>query len=1038
MDVPTTSIDAANTTFIDELPQQEAPVVRGADKARFSERAITTDMSESDWDIALMLSKPIKIYQGVWSTTDAQDTFLPIVSGNTYPSIPKDILTANISSMQTNVLKSFTFGRYNPKFTVQVNSTKFYNGRLAFGYVPNTEYSDVFHELDNITQSCQYNHLRIDAANSCPISFTIPWFSPFSSFNHTIDVPEYRTLGYVFLQVICPLQAPAAAKSAVDYTIYMALENAELHVPVNPVFTYLTPKTPPAAYGTTFARRVRFADEELNEAHGFFDSIGSIWSNIKSIASDVGSGIEHAVNLDFSEAAGDFGKALDTGIQTVEDNPEIVAMLMDKPLCLKPEVYSKHMSFANTAYLMGSDRSQRLDVTPYNMYRPNKAHFSGFHSSHDMHAAMRTWFIVQRRSWATTDAAGTSLYTVGVNPTYINELDHYGFMNYISQAFQFWTGDIEFKVSVVATQFHTGRLLISNSPGCYKSMSIDEAVNSPMAVMDLSNTENREVTFTCKYNSVYPYLFTRFTADTKDLNEMLSFQGIFNIYVQNQLEAPESVASSVVVLIEARVGENFRLWQPRDPTYVPYLGENPSFASITIPSTGAITPTSLPVTTKAATSVSISGDVAVVNGSKPFDTGILGTVPVVNGSAQLEVLPYNTESGKLLEVQCFNPGSTPTEKGVPLYVTTTARTELNEAHMETPTYDKILKAEALVSEMSRTVARTMKIVGEAAQHLRDSELRDPDSVFRVGHKIGAVELILQKTKRTIDCATNDLEYLKTRFIPPPVPREIDLSRLDLNEAHMDTDTVAQPQVPSDQQVHLATTPEVIEHPISHSAFSTTNDFRDLARRYGFLSQLSITKPTTSSSITIYFPVTPVGPTVTQNLLSYIANIHRGWSGSLRYKILFDANNISQFQFYATHYPDMFLPGGAPVVRYTSPGGVSKGVNGSFQGAGYACKQATLVNEKGIEIEIPFITNRHFLFTRRIFGDDQSNQADCAGCIALTITFPDPAVAYVPKLNGVVYISAGDDFNFHYLIPPQPVSETPATWSSIVAAETPPT
>jgi hypothetical protein len=129
----TVTAELQNTTFLDEIPPN-VEIPHGTVNAR--PQMPRTDIGEDQWNVHDMLSKPMRVFKGSWLTTDVPFVPKTLLPGNPTPTIITDILEANIESMQTNVLKSYTFLRFGVRFTMQLNSTKFYCGRFMMGYVP--------------------------------------------------------------------------------------------------------------------------------------------------------------------------------------------------------------------------------------------------------------------------------------------------------------------------------------------------------------------------------------------------------------------------------------------------------------------------------------------------------------------------------------------------------------------------------------------------------------------------------------------------------------------------------------------------------------------------------------------------------------------------------------------------------------------------------------------------------------------------------------------------------------------------------------
>lgn len=944
----------ANTTFLDEAPIVPVTVETASGRSKISAKGLMTDISESDWDLPMMLSKPIRITTVTWTTSQAAGQFLNVVGTLPHPLVPRDILNNNLESMQTNLLKSYMFGRYTPVFTLQLNSTKFNNGRLWFGYVPISEFSDSAYDLNNFTVVSMYPHVEIDAANSSPVELTMPWFHPQSSFNHTIDEMGERSLGFPFLYVFSQLSVPTGATTSLDVTIFMHLENAELHVPVNPALTYFSPK-PPALH----RRRYRFADED-NEAHGIFDSIGSLWTNVQSIASDVGSALDHAVNLDFSEAAGDFGRAIDTGMTTVEENPELLSLLMDRPICLKTEVMVPRQ-MGPIAYGIGSDTSTRLDITPFSQYRPNSFQFSGFQSDHNLLDIAKRWSTIRRLTWSSSIVTGTSLDGIFVHPIHsvqTGSIYSPSYLAHISSAFVRWRGSIDFRVSIIATQFHSGRLMLVFTNGYFGDLTMDEATNFPNVILDLHNADNRDYVFSCKYNSTMPMLRTQYHQGAGQELDSFTLLGRFRIFVLNQLTHTESIATSINIQIDIRAGEDFIFETPRRPDAVAFADQVVSNV--------------------------------IYSGGQPSSATYRGIFT--------EITPPTVVFPPLYPNPVFVDNEAHGVEDIPSIVLLLK--DLEDT--------LILTKEKVLIELTTIGVIKTKVNAEARFYPKPSEYSS--KLTAVSNLMTNLESLRSKIEVSF---TNMLNFASTAEqllanLPPPPD----------NEPH----ALEDPTASAEMQVNLQQGEKSALLPHSHVATSVTSDVRDVVRRYGLGFQIFFRPNLDARGTTLYLPVSPIAlMNPESNLLAWFSLMFRGWSGSLRYKLLFLNSQIDTQMVNVTHFPDLYTPTDSYLdsARTEYPGG-------------YACKIVNTTDAHAIEFEVPFKSNLHFLLTSRVYATGPFHRYAYNGSIGISlndywkIATSDRQMPLACQL----FIAAGDDFNFHFPIPP-PVGTFNPSYNEVI-------
>ncbi|AHB62422.1 polyprotein [Formica exsecta virus 2] len=186
--------------------------------------------------------------------------------------------------------------------------------------------------------------------------------------------------------------------------------------------------------------------------------------------------------------------------------------------------------------------------------------------------------LVDQLSWSTQDASGKQLAEYPATPFLCSLIEENGFKSkyavppcgVIASMFKQWRGSLEFKFEIVASQFHTGRIMIGYVPGYVEStimkkkpMSMNRLRASPYIVFDLQ--EERCFTFEVPYVSYKPWwprqLGTDF-ATTKQLAPSSVF-----MYVLNPLVIMDSIPEKVYINVYLRSGKSFECSVPVQPSF---------------------------------------------------------------------------------------------------------------------------------------------------------------------------------------------------------------------------------------------------------------------------------------------------------------------------------------------------------------------------------------------------------------------------------------------------------------------------------------
>ncbi len=183
-------------------------------------------------------------------------------------------------------------------------------------------------------------------------------------------------------------------------------------------------------------------------------------------------------------------------------------------------------------------------------------------------------------SWSTTDAAGTQIFNMRINPNLdanipiTNSLSatvgHRSYqvpLSYFGRLFNYWRGDIRVRVKVICTKFHKGRLKISYDP--IADISATDPPENVVYTQILDIGEHDDVVFTIPYHQPEGWKsIDKNNIGSNDnwtpggsLAPRAEFDnGTLTIRVLNTLTAP--AASSVNLLFFVSGGDNFEYAAP--------------------------------------------------------------------------------------------------------------------------------------------------------------------------------------------------------------------------------------------------------------------------------------------------------------------------------------------------------------------------------------------------------------------------------------------------------------------------------------------
>jgi hypothetical protein len=218
-------------------------------------------------------------------------------------------------------------------------------------------------------------------------------------------------------------------------------------------------------------------------------------------------------------------------------------------------------------------------------------------------------------SWNTATAVDTLLWVNRVTPSLFQQVAvnntasvtvgtrvYHTPLSYVGQMFYNWRGSLVFRIKVVATKFHKGRLKISYDPvGNIATTNPD--VNSVYTkIVDIGEEDDIEIEV--PYHQAYPWLnvdktlTTNWSASGALTRRDLLDNGLLTIRVLTTLTAPTT--GSIRILVFTKGGDDFEFANPDDHIGGETTNEVPSFFALQGEELTSITPTRHVLGTKAA------------------------------------------------------------------------------------------------------------------------------------------------------------------------------------------------------------------------------------------------------------------------------------------------------------------------------------------------------------------------------------------------------------------------------------------------------
>nr|ULG00069.1 MAG: hypothetical protein 2 [Locarnavirus sp.] len=531
------------TGFTDEAEGMQLDIPQPADPISDGDQMDVASLAQ-------FLSRPVRIHSFTWLESDASDLIKA--------SIVPWRLFFNDARIK-NKLNNFAFIRCKLKIKVLVNASPFYYGCMAMTYQPLTQFTPSTIDTGTGQQMLMpfsqrpitwiYPQHSQGTEMSLPFLYHKNWLD-ITSNNDCADMGSLIFINYTDLQ-----SANGAVGQGVTIQVYAWAEEVELS-------------------GATVGLALQSQP---------VDEYGS--GPISKPATTVA---QMAARMKDIPVIGKFATATEIGARAVAgiatlfgytNVPVINNILPFKP-CAFPALASPEIGFPVEKLTL--DPKNELTIDPSAVGAPPGDPLA-------IKSLVERESFIYRFNWDTTHAVDDLLFYSRVNPwmfrqtgNTINSKVDMTPLGMVSRLFEEWRGDLIFRMKIVASPYHKGRLIISFDPSNDPSNNLVNNTNVTSAVythiVDLG--EDTDVEFRVPYVQALPFLRTAVTTGATPPHPFNTLyipfggtgstfnavkgldNGCITIRVATNLTAP--IASSAVrVLMYVRAADNFQLANPK-------------------------------------------------------------------------------------------------------------------------------------------------------------------------------------------------------------------------------------------------------------------------------------------------------------------------------------------------------------------------------------------------------------------------------------------------------------------------------------------
>lgn len=510
----------------------------------FEQALLMSGTDAREHSIKDFLERPIPLWNGEWSTSNAQFSTLATVE------IPDGVISY---AMYKEKLSGFLGLRAGLKFRLQINSQPFQAGRLRLAWVPyykylgkRTQIWDAQTEASFVSRSTLPG-VEIDVSTATECEFHVPYVSPQLYYNLTTGEGYW---GKLYVMVYSPLVDPTGG-GKVDCNLWFSFEDVQLGFPTG---------APAATSSLSPVAQVGKEEKNMELSRTFSTASAKFASALRSVppVPFLDSIIQPA-----AWASDTLSEVLKLFGLSKPESTNIPNYVKSNPLQFMPNSDGVNLSH-NLSLLAGNSIELMPDMTSCGIDEMSLLHLASTPS------------YIGHFTWSTTQTNGTSLFTYNVSPN--DSISAGSSANYFvpsmlqftTSAFTFWRGSIDLTFKFVKTKFHSGRVRLYFQAGDPSFRTSNRNYNYSQ-VVDLRSEDI--VKFRIPYISTKPWMLT--DAAYNSVGSYPFITGVVKMEVLNELMATSTVSSSIDVLVEVSAGPDYELAGPRSPYITPVIVTTP-------------------------------------------------------------------------------------------------------------------------------------------------------------------------------------------------------------------------------------------------------------------------------------------------------------------------------------------------------------------------------------------------------------------------------------------------------------------------------
>lgn len=487
-----------------------------------------------DQSISDFLAKPQLLTTISWNTTQIANTSILSIQPSTALTLP----------IYANKISGFRYIRATAVIRLVINAEPFHAGKLILSFVPcELQLSGNKFRRLCLNQATQQPNVELDCRESMCM-MKIPYISPHDYYDLSSTATTFGW-GVLTLKVLSPFKTGSGGASDLDLSAFIHFEDVELTAPTLPQSSLKTEKRkarPTRAKGVPVSAEETKALSKgpLSRALMSGAEIADALATIPTLA---------PIALPASWVA--------RGMSGVASWFGWSKPMTDAPPAIVSRRMAPNMANAtgvNTAPTLGLFHDTSLTVLDNLGGVPQDEMSFAYLKSVKAYTSSFTM--------STTQLTDSVLYSKSISPLLLGQYvasggtgynwacNSYPPGAYLANYFKYWKGGVKLHLKIAKTDYHSGRILVTFTPGNNPTAptTCATSVYSLREIIDIRETS--EFVMDLPYLLNTPYVPTNFTS------------GFLNVIVLNELRAPPVVANTIDFIVYYSFCEDYELAVP--------------------------------------------------------------------------------------------------------------------------------------------------------------------------------------------------------------------------------------------------------------------------------------------------------------------------------------------------------------------------------------------------------------------------------------------------------------------------------------------